>query len=151
MTPWTVPCQASLSMGFSQASILEWVVISSSRGSSLPRDQTHVSCIGRWIIYHRATKEAPDTGIPRALYFNVKCFILAWSLCLFSSSSDLSPRSFLDYGSIGWCPNYLFCSILSYIFCDSWFLFLSSEVGTECPICANFYTFLSLFSYFVHA
>ena len=34
-----------LSMGFSQARILEWVVISSSRGASQPRDQTHVSCI----------------------------------------------------------------------------------------------------------
>ena len=32
--------QASLSMGFSQARILEWVAISSSRGSSQLRDQT---------------------------------------------------------------------------------------------------------------
>ena len=40
--------------GISQASILEWVAISSSRGSSPPRDQTHISCIfciGRQIIY----------------------------------------------------------------------------------------------------
>ena len=39
----------------SQAKILELGVISSSRGSSKPRDQTHlswVSSIGRWIIYH---------------------------------------------------------------------------------------------------
>ena len=34
----------------SQARILEWVAISSSRGSSQTRDQTHVSCIGRWIF-----------------------------------------------------------------------------------------------------
>ena len=27
-----------------------WVAISSSRGSSQPRDQTHVPCIGRWIL-----------------------------------------------------------------------------------------------------
>ena len=32
--------------------LLEWVAISSSRGSSQPRDQTYVSCIGRWILYH---------------------------------------------------------------------------------------------------
>ena len=41
----------------SQARIPEWVAISSSRGSSWPRDQTRVSCvscIGRWIIYHWA-------------------------------------------------------------------------------------------------
>ena len=31
--------------GILQARILEWVAISSSRGSSQPRDQTQVSCI----------------------------------------------------------------------------------------------------------
>ena len=31
--------------GTSQATILEWVAISSSRGSSQPRGQTHVPCI----------------------------------------------------------------------------------------------------------
>ena len=36
----------------SQAWILEWVVIPFSRDSSQPRDRTHVSCIGRWILYH---------------------------------------------------------------------------------------------------
>ena len=34
--------------GILQARILEWVAISSSRGSSWPRDQTHVS----WFGYH---------------------------------------------------------------------------------------------------
>ena len=34
-----------------QARILEWVSISSSKGSSWPRDWTHVSCIGRQILY----------------------------------------------------------------------------------------------------
>ena len=42
--------------GISQARILEWVAISFSRGSSWPRDQTHVSCIGRQILYHWATR-----------------------------------------------------------------------------------------------
>ena len=35
--------------------ILEWVVVSSPRGSSLPRDQTHISYsshIGRLVLYH---------------------------------------------------------------------------------------------------
>ena len=31
--------------GILQARILEWVAISSSRGSSQPRNQTHVSCL----------------------------------------------------------------------------------------------------------
>ena len=34
------------------------VIISFSRGSFQPRDQTGVSCIGRWILYHWATREA---------------------------------------------------------------------------------------------
>ena len=44
--------------GISQARILEWVAISFSRGSSWPRDWTHVSWIGRQILYHWATQEA---------------------------------------------------------------------------------------------
>ena len=41
--------------GILQARILEWVAISSSRGSSRPRDETQFlvsSCIGRWILCH---------------------------------------------------------------------------------------------------
>ena len=30
--------------------------------SSLTKDWTHVSCIGRWILYHWATREAPKIG-----------------------------------------------------------------------------------------
>ena len=54
-TPWTAARQVSLSMGFLKARILEWVAISSSRGSSWPRDRTHlsyVSCICRWVVLH---------------------------------------------------------------------------------------------------
>ena len=46
--------------GIFQARILKWVAISFSRGSSWPRDQTCVSCVGRWILYHWTTWEAPD-------------------------------------------------------------------------------------------
>ena len=38
--------------GISQARILEWVAISFSMRPSQPRDQTQVSCIGSWILYH---------------------------------------------------------------------------------------------------
>ena len=38
--------------GILQARILEWVVISFSRGSSQPKDRTCVSCIGKRILYH---------------------------------------------------------------------------------------------------
>ena len=52
LCPWDFPGI----LGF-----LEWVAISFSRGSSQPRDQTHISClycIGRWILPHWATWEA---------------------------------------------------------------------------------------------
>ena len=38
--------------GICQARKLEWAAISFSRGSSQPRDQICVSCIGRHILYH---------------------------------------------------------------------------------------------------
>ena len=43
--------------GIIQARILEWVAIFFSRGSSWRREQTCVSCIGRWILYQWATWE----------------------------------------------------------------------------------------------
>ena len=43
--PWTLACQAPLSMGILQARILEWVAYPFSRGSSQPRNRTGVSCI----------------------------------------------------------------------------------------------------------
>ena len=43
--------------GIFQARILEWIPISFSRRSSLPRDQTCVSCIGMQFHYHWATRE----------------------------------------------------------------------------------------------
>ena len=56
-TPWTVSHQPPLVHGIFQARILEWVAISFSRGSSQPRDQTHVSCVsciwqGLYLLSH---------------------------------------------------------------------------------------------------
>ena len=38
--------------GVFQARILEWAPISFSRESCQTRDQTHISCTGRWILYY---------------------------------------------------------------------------------------------------
>ena len=45
--------------GISQARILEWVAIPFSRGSSQPRDQTQVSCIGGEFLAIWATGKPP--------------------------------------------------------------------------------------------
>ena len=62
LTPWARARQAPLSTEFSRQEDLEWVAISFSRGSSRPRDQALISCvfcIGRQILYHCTTWEAP--------------------------------------------------------------------------------------------
>ena len=61
---FSVMTPATLSMECSRHTprIFEWVAISSSRGSSQPRNWTcvsYISCIGRWILYHCATWETP--------------------------------------------------------------------------------------------
>ena len=81
--------------GISQARIQEWVAISFSRGSSQPRDQTHVSCIagrfftaeppGKTSFYLQLPKQAVTLWFPR----------LCWSLShapLSPDSSSLYPR-----------------------------------------------------------
>ena len=62
-TPWTVACQAPLSMGIFQARILEWIAMSSSRGSSQPRDRTQISCITCGFFTIWATRKPKYTGL----------------------------------------------------------------------------------------
>ena len=65
-----------------QSRMLEWVAMPYSRGSSHPRDWTHisfVSCIGRQIVYHYSEKEfilfplyLPEKGRTVVLGCNIK-------------------------------------------------------------------------------
>ena len=60
LIPWTVTCQAPLSTNFSRQEC--WNGLPFPTPGDLPgvgssRDQTGVSCIGRWIFYHCATWE----------------------------------------------------------------------------------------------
>ena len=64
--------------GIFQTRILEWFAISSSRGSSWPRDWTWASSIGRWILYHWATWEALSSSI-RELLWGHTMAPLRWS------------------------------------------------------------------------
>ena len=60
--------------GIFQARILECVAISSSRGSSRSKDQTHVSCVscpGRWVLLHWRHLGSPT--------FRQGCFTLQWT------------------------------------------------------------------------
>ena len=53
--PMDCSLEGSSVHGIFQARMLEWPAISFFRGSSPPRDRTHisyVSCIGSWVLYH---------------------------------------------------------------------------------------------------
>ena len=103
VTPWTVAHQGSLTMGFSQRRILKWVAISFFRGSSQPRDWTHVSwvsCVCRqiqaqewncWVIilcltFWGTTKlfsiAAEPFSIPTSTFLCFYIFIFKFSLRL---------------------------------------------------------------------
>ena len=49
-------------MGFFQARMLECIAVPFFRGSFCSRNGTHVSCIGRWVLYPWAIREAPQEG-----------------------------------------------------------------------------------------
>ena len=68
--------------GISQARTLEWVAISSSRGSSWPRDGTSVSCIGSWVLHLWATGEEQCSA-----------FFLLFIACILCLSRLSRPRS----------------------------------------------------------
>ena len=75
--------------GIFQARILEWVAISFSRGCSQPRDWTcvsKVSCIGRQILYHWATWEAPDHMVTLLLIIGANPILFTIPAKLFFSS-----------------------------------------------------------------
>ena len=59
---------------------------SSSKESSWPRDQTHIFCIGRWILYHWATREAPSLQKLRACMISrissPSLYYLGLSICI---------------------------------------------------------------------
>ena len=79
-----VACQAPLRYsyhGIFQASILEWITISSSRGPSQPRDQTCISCVscaGKWILDQCATWKPPKR---KSLFLVMS---VKWSCCFTS-------------------------------------------------------------------
>ena len=63
MTPWTVASQTPLSMEFFRQEHWSRLPFPTPGESSQPRDQTCISCvswIGRQILYHGATSEAPE-------------------------------------------------------------------------------------------
>jgi len=82
MTPMDGSPPGSSVYGIFQARLLEWIVISSSRGSCRPRGKTcisWVSCIDRQILYHCSSWEPLLTTWIEMIYF-LKNLILVFAL-----------------------------------------------------------------------
>ena len=93
MTPWTIAPPGSSVHGIFQASILERVAISSSRGSSQLRDRTLTSCIsftGRWIFYHCGLKTQEWPARPLHFKSKVGLFINNLENSLSSDEGNIS-------------------------------------------------------------
>ena len=83
--------------GISQTKILEGVTMSFSRGSFHTRDWTHISCIGRRILYYGATWEALSSlqSLSR-----VQLFVTPWTAAHQASLSITNSQRLLKFMSI---------------------------------------------------
>ena len=83
--------------GISPARILKWVAISFSRGSSRTRDRTLVSCIGRQVLYHWATRKSMTDGMH--LHFVIVETDISLSTVLFVFWQRFRPSVCSEYKS----------------------------------------------------
>ena len=82
--------------GILQTRILEWVAISFSRGSSQPRNETHVSCVGRQILNHNT--ELPVKSISQYFWAikrnKIQSFVEMWMDLESTIQSEMSEKKY---------------------------------------------------------
>ena len=126
-----------------QVGILRWVAISFSRGSSRPRDRTHVSCsscvAGRF--FTAAPLGKPILESTRGLSKTVPISIMERSLGLLWWSLSFSPSpqdSLLSWSSLlsfpGFCSNVGVFTFINLIWC-----FWTEDTWSGQEICIPFY------------
>ena len=107
--------------GILQARIPEWVAISFSRGSSLPRDRTHISyisCIGRRVLYHwcRLGSKVSTLGQKGCVLPSVigersekilSHFIIFFSRHPWAISAEVCPQSYISQAPLPSCDTFL--------------------------------------------
>ena len=93
--------------GILQAGMLEWVAISSSSGSSPPRDQTQVSsvsCTGKWVLYHLSQQGSlSNMGLPLGSTAQSLSFAL-------TGEGVRVPGSILEHQQGGHCRHHHSCA-----------------------------------------
>ena len=88
----------------SQARILEWVAIPFSRGSSPPRDQTHVSCLaGRVFTTELPGKAMPSGCVGRKVAAQLLklSLVVAWKSILVGGACEKPGGKAYRDGSMG--------------------------------------------------
>ena len=80
--------------GISQVRILQWVAIPISRGSSQPMDWNHVSCSGRWTLYHPWATRNAQLG---AVLAGINCLVFQKNL---EESLPIPPYTHITF--FGW-------------------------------------------------
>ena len=112
--------------GSLQGRILGWVAISSSRGSSQPRAQAHVSivsCIGRQIHYHRCPLGSQSTSLnPWEPLTSPLCSKLRLSRTAWSWNRSVQPFQ-IDFFHLIICSCFLpkaFLSVLTDSLLSGW-------------------------------
>ena len=120
-TLYMVALQAPLSMGILQARILEWVAMSSSRGSSQPRDWTrvsYISCIGRWVLYLYCHLEAQALFSSVQSLSGIRLFATPWSQHIRPRCPSPAPRVYSNScPSSQWCHPTISSSVVPFSSC----------------------------------
>ena len=79
VTPWTVACQAPLSMGFSRQEY--WSRLPCPPPGDLPLDLNLVSCIAGRFLYHLSHKGSPQTAINHSNFLSLSLWKEIFLLC----------------------------------------------------------------------
>ena len=90
---WTIACQASLSMRFPWEEYWRHFLL---QGIFPDQRSTRISCIGRWILYHWATREAlvlVYVVFVTQLLSHVQSFATSWAAACQASLSFTSSNS----------------------------------------------------------
>ena len=125
MTPRAVVrSQSPLSLGFPRQVYWEWGAISFS-GSSQPRDQTCISCIGRQILYHGASY----LGSPN---MNIYMHISFWILSYFYRKDSMFIHNETRFAA--YFLNLLYLGDLSINVCWKYIFFFDSFIVFQSPV-----------------
>ena len=103
--PWTAAHRTPLSMGFPRQEYWSWLPFPTQGESSRARNKTSISCIGRQILYHRSTGEAPHAYYLDSFFvfviilflFNL-CATLCYGILVLAYDSEPRSRGTMAYG-----------------------------------------------------